>query len=114
MSADLMNAPASDAADVAAEFRRLKEWWNRETAYLSNMNQMLQHPAYRGIIALGPPVVPILLRELETNPDWWFEALRRITGESPAQPEDRGDLHRLSAAWLKWGREHGMFDQDGP
>ncbi len=114
MSADLMNAPASDPTDVAAEFRRLKEWWNRETAYLSNMNQILQHPAYQAIIALGPAVVPILLQELETQPDWWFEALRRITGANPAQPEDRGDLRRLSAAWVKWGHEHGTMDTDGP
>lgn len=114
MSADLLNAPASETADVAAEFRRLKEWWNREIAYLSNMNQIVRHPAYQAVIALGPAVVPILLRELETDPHWWFEALRRITGENPAQPDDRGDLRRLSAVWLRWGREHGAINQDEP
>ena len=114
MSADLMNAPASDSADVAAEFRRLKEWWLRETAYLSNMNQIVQHPAYQGVIALGPAVVPILLRELATDPHWWFEALRRITGENPTRPEDRGDFRRILAAWLKWSRETGASDPNEP
>jgi hypothetical protein len=107
MSADLMNAPASDPTDVAAEFRRLEEWWFRETGHLSNLDYAYRHPAYQAVIALGPPVVPILLRELRTKPHWWFEALAEITGEDPMRPEDAGRFDQIAGRWLDWGRAHG-------
>jgi hypothetical protein len=109
MSADLLNAPAPEVNDVAAEFRRLEQWWNRETAVLSNLNVAYKHPAYQAIIALGPPVVPILLRELETKPDCWFKALRELTGANVVPRDDAGNLPSMAAAWIKWGRDSGVI-----
>lgn len=106
MSSILNNTPPA-AADVEAEFRRLAEWWNRETAILSDMGRACRHPAYRAIIALGPPVVPILLNELRTNPDWWFEALEELTGANPLTADDGGKVRQMAAKWVQWGREHG-------
>ena len=48
-----------------------------------------------------------LLRELEKEPDHWFVALRTITGADPVAPEDAGRMDRMSAAWVRWGKEHG-------
>ena len=50
---------------------------------------------------------PLLLRELERDPDHWFAALKAITGANPADPADRGRIDKLAAAWLKWGKEAG-------
>jgi hypothetical protein len=58
------------------------------------------HPAYQQIIGLGPAGVPLLLRELEREPDHWFWALRAITGEDPVPEEARGRLREMAAAWL--------------
>jgi hypothetical protein len=110
MSAELLNAPAPEVKDVAEEFRRLAEWWDRETAVVSNLNVSFKHPAYQAIIALGPPVIPILLHELETNPHWWFRALRELTGANVVPRDDAGNLPRMAAAWIKWGREHGHLE----
>ena len=62
-------------------FLELAERWRAETGMLSNMNKVLSHPAYEEIIAMGPPAVPLILRELRDWPGHWFRALKRITGE---------------------------------
>jgi hypothetical protein len=92
---------------VEERFQQLASVWRKEVAPLSSVTAMSQHPAYQEIIALGPDVVPILLRELEQRPDHWFVALHELTGAAPVPPEDRGKLDRMAAAWLRWAKEHG-------
>jgi hypothetical protein len=65
------------------------------------------HPAFQEIVGMGTAVVPLLLRELANRPGHWHWALRRITGEEPVPAEDRGDVAKAAAAWLRWGKEHG-------
>ena len=73
----------------------------------SSSARLAEHPAYQQIIALGPEIVPLLLRELERSPDHWFRALHALTGADPVPPESRGKLPEMAAAWLRWGREQG-------
>jgi len=61
---------------------------------------------YQAITNLGPPVVPLLLRELQREPDYWFTALHAIVGEDPVPPADRGNLARMTQHWLAWGHQH--------
>jgi hypothetical protein len=65
------------------------------------------HPAYQMIIGMGPEAVPLLLRELESNVDNWFWALRAITEEDPVPASARGDGEAMAKAWLDWGRDQG-------
>lgn len=109
MSSILNNAPPA-AVDVEAEFRRLAEWWNRETGVLSNLNKMFAHPAYRQIVALGPPVIPVLLREMRDKPDWWVGALHELTGANPVPKEHAGRLRDMAADWVAWGRQNGYIE----
>ena len=109
MSTALVEPKPQGTKDVEAEFRRLSEWWSRETGYLSNLTRAYEHPAYRQIVALGPAVVPTILRELETRLDWWLGALREITGENPVPPESRGNLSKMAAHWVDWGRTQGLI-----
>ena len=89
-------------------FRRLTREWRDETEHLSSMTQMMMHPKYQSIIGLGPEVVPLLLRELKEAPDYWFWALRAITEEDPTNPEDAGNLQKMTDAWLQWAEEKGF------
>jgi hypothetical protein len=107
MSSTLLNSPEPEAIDVEAEFRRLADLWYREAGLLSNLRKAYQHPAYQAIIALGPPVVPVLLRQLEAKPGWWFAALRELTGANPAAPEHCGKLDFIAADWVAWGCRNG-------
>lgn len=88
------------------KFDNLKTQWKQETRLLSFI--FSDHPAYQGIIQLGMPVVPILLREMRDNPDWWGAALEAITGENPCRfPEMSGRLDLIAKAWVDWGIERG-------
>jgi hypothetical protein len=107
MSAELLNNTPVAGVDVEAEFQRLAEWWTRETGYLSSLTEAFKHPAYRAIVALGPVVVPVLLRQLEKDPDWWFGALNELTGANPIPLDHRGNLGAMAADWVAWGRTNG-------
>ncbi len=69
---------------------------------------MAKHPAYRQIVEMGPAVVPLLLAELKRKPDFWFAALREITGENPAPPASAGKIKEMARAWVEWGRKRGL------
>jgi hypothetical protein len=58
---------------------------------------------------MGPAAVPLILRELERQPDHWFWALTAITGEDPVRPEDAGNIERMAQAWLALGQEQGYI-----
>jgi hypothetical protein len=95
--------------DIERRFRQLVAEWQRDVAALSSTTARVQHPSYRAIIALGPPVVPLLLRELEQRPNHWFAALRSLTGADPVSPSDRRRLGPMTDACVKWGKEHGYL-----
>jgi hypothetical protein len=101
--------PAPQPAETLEQrFKRLASTWQAETAYTSSSTEMFEHPAYQEIIGMGRQAVPLLLRELEREPDHWFWALRTITGANPVPARDGGNLARMAECWLRWGRENGF------
>jgi hypothetical protein len=97
------------AENIEERFARLAATWHRAVAHQSSSRLRDNHPAYQEIIRLGPPVVPLLLRDLEVNRRHWFTALTAITGVNPVPREDAGDIPRMIDAWLRWGRENGYY-----
>jgi hypothetical protein len=102
-------ADPTEAAEPTREqrFRALVALWKRERGPYSSSAQLAQHPAYQQIIGMGPEVIPLLLRELEQEPDHWFRALHALTGANPVPAASRGKVREMAEAWLKWGREQG-------
>jgi hypothetical protein len=101
------DVPWVETSGLEAIFLDLVAQWERAMGMLSLVQKMVMHPAYQRIIGMGQPVVPLILRELEREPDHWFWALEAITGANPVLPEQRGRLDEMAAAWLAWGRENG-------
>ena len=99
--------PSASPESVEQRFRQLEAIWTAETGYLSSYTDIVEHPALREIIGLGQAVVPLMLRDLEERPRLWVWALPTITGTDPVPPEDAGNIARMSAAWLQWGRANG-------
>ncbi len=93
-------------ADMQLEqtFNNLAKKWKRDTMHFSLVQQMVLHPAYQEIIGLGPEVIPLILQELEKESNFWFWALRSLTGEDPVTEDMRGDVMAMREAWLDWGR----------
>ena len=95
--------------DVASEqIKFLIETIKRECAHLSSVREVGQHPAYLRIIEMGPPALPLLLREVEESPDHWFLALREITQENPVLAEHRGVISGMAQDWLRWARDREL------
>jgi len=100
--------PPPNTETIEQRLRRLEEQWKADTEFLSDAGKIVSHPAFRAIIALGRQAVPIMLRDLETQPSLWVWALPEIVGESPVSPGEGGNIRKMTEAWLKWGREKGL------
>lgn len=94
--------------DVEPVFRRLVKEWRHETRYSSSSHDKILHPAYQQIIGLGPVAVPLLLHELQDDPDIWFWALGSITRENPVP--HGANFAEAVQAWLDWGRAEGIIE----
>lgn len=90
------------------KFKRLTQQWHEERGAASSITEIAMCPAYQKIIAMGEAVLPLILRQLESEgdePDMWFWALRAITNVNPVTEDMRGDMVAMAQAWLAWGRE---------
>ena len=58
---------------------------------------------------MGEAVVPFMLRDLEQSPHFWVWALPRITGANPVLASDRGNIVKMSDAWLHWGKDRYLY-----
>src|SRR5262249_10582837 len=86
---------------VEIRFRQLEAQWKANTEFLSDTGKIINHPSFQEIIALGEPVVPLLLKDLESTPSFWVWALSEITGENPVPEADGGNIRKMTEAWLK-------------
>jgi len=90
-----------------AKFLKLAAQWREDTAFCSSVLEMATTPAYQQIIGMGRSALPHIFQELSKQPDHWFWALKAITCEDPVPDEDKGNLQRMTAAWLVWGARSG-------
>ncbi len=90
-------------------FQALKDDWKLRTRHLSNVAQIALVFSYQQVIGMGPKAVPLILTELQREPDHWFWALEAITGENPVPKQDAGDIEASATAWLEWGKQNGLL-----
>jgi hypothetical protein len=99
--------PAPSDAELELRFQALASEWKAQRGYTSSITKMSMHHAYQQIIGLGPRAIPLLLRELEREPDHWFWALKVLTGINPVPPEARDKIEKMAEHWVSWGRQQG-------
>lgn len=92
---------------VVSKFERLVAEWKTTRNQLNSGTEIFMHPTYQQIIGMGTEVVPLILREIETNIDDWFWALKAITGKDPVPPVHRGRLKLMASDWLDWAKKQG-------
>lgn len=102
-----LSAPTSQSQSQLT-FRKLADQWLRETMYSSSSEEIVLHPAYQSIIAMGPTAIPLVMAELASQRGHWFWALRFLTGSDPV-PEG-SNIVDARDAWLVWGRQHGYLE----
>jgi hypothetical protein len=89
------------------KFQSLVSEWKENTRFMSSSTAMILDTAYQEIVGMGPSVIPFILRELETRPDYWFPALKALTGVDPVPSSERGKIRAMAKAWLDWARDQG-------
>lgn len=109
LAREYWDTPSRRLENIPLNFNALVKEWTEDVELVSSYEEMITHPAYQGIIALGKEAVPLLLRELKYRPHYWFSALRAITDENPVPEEKRGDLDAMASAWLEWGHKNGFL-----
>lgn len=95
----------SQQREARRRFGALLKEWQADTADLSSLSAITNHPSYKQIIGLGPKALQFIFDELERAPNYWFDALRSITHDDPVRPEDRGNLQAMKRAWLDWAAD---------
>jgi hypothetical protein len=93
--------------DARERFRQLAAQWKERSRHLSNTAQMAMLKPYQQIIGMGERAVPLILEELQREPDQWFWALEAITQENPVPPEAAGKVRQMADAWVAWGKQRG-------
>jgi hypothetical protein len=106
----LTSAPAPEPtvevdAALAERFGGLVEQWEQETMFTSSAHEIVLSKAYQRIIALGPPVIPLVLEKLKTEPHGWMWALQALAQDDVA--EGAGSVEEAAELWLDWGRARG-------
>ena len=91
------------------EFECLSTEWRNDRPRGVDVAQIVTHPAYQGIIDMGPLAIPLILKELEREVDHWFWALHSLTGADPVPEDSMGNLSAMAEAWLSWGRDEGYI-----
>lgn len=99
----------SDRESLARQFRELAEAWRSRKGPISSIARMAILPEYQQIMAMGPPIIPIILRELQRKPDHWFWALHYLTKADPVREDELGNLRKMADAWIRWGKENGYL-----
>lgn len=94
--------------EVEREFYELANKWRENIAEDSSITNITENINYLRIIALGEPVVPLILKELRREPAPWFLALNAITGEMTIGNEYPGDFARMAQEWVNWGVRNGF------
>ena len=71
---------------------------------MSSWSQKSDHEAYRQILALGPEVVPDILRWIQQGgAGHWGQALTLLAGERPEKVQAAKTLPEARQAWIDWG-----------
>ena len=105
---DLIAAfPLLPSARLEMDFEQLASKWKRETAGFSSDAQKMRHSSVQSILKMGEAAVPLILRDLQNRPAWWFGVLRTLTGADPVPMNKRGLLDESAAAWIAWGKKNG-------
>lgn len=102
-------AGLATARDLEKRFQKLATKWKAETIHLSSPHDTYLHPSYSQIIGMGMAAVPLILRSMQTEPYDWFFALRAISRENPVPAGAAGDVKRMTALWLAWGKRNGFI-----
>jgi len=112
ISADIVDANKPNPGLVSGLERKFREYadkWYAETRRDSSITRILSNENYLRVIELGTPVIPLILKELQSRPRPWFLVLRVLTKNENVGRGYPGNFEKMAEAWINWGRERGII-----
>ncbi len=94
----------AEATELEQIFNGLVKNWKEATGGYSVTTRRYGHLSYQSILVLKEDVIPLILRELQQRPDWWFEALKALTKENPVAAG--ATFEEAVNAWIDWGKRN--------
>lgn len=93
------------------QFYSLSKKWKKEVGGYSTMIHITGNDNYLDIIGMGKDVVPLILKELEKEADYWFVALKHTAkpDTDPVPDDHYGDIEKMREDWLNWGKEQKLI-----
>jgi hypothetical protein len=93
------------------EFNLLADRWELETRNLSSPSAIVGHPAVLEMMELDDDIVPMIIQRMQYRPWFWFDILMRLTkvSDDPIDSSMRGDMQKMTDAWLRWGESRGII-----
>lgn len=88
------------------------EQWVKDTAHLSAVEDMQDHPSYEALKDAGEDILPFVFEVIEDRvvSVGLFTLLADITGAQPIEKDHRGHVPSMREDWLEWGRKNGYVD----
>ncbi len=99
---DAVGRYAKSELDYVDRFYSLLKQWRMDTLFVSSITEAVEHPAFKGILALGEKAIPLIISEIERYPDLLIESLPILTGKNPVSDSDMGDIPTMAATWIEW------------
>jgi hypothetical protein len=89
-------------APLSEQFARLADQWKLGIGAISDPQEIRALPGFAELVRLGQDIIPLVLKELDKEPTYWFEVLADITGHDPTPSEHAGDVDEMISAWKRW------------
>lgn len=87
----------------------LLDQYNKETLYISSLSQMQTTPSFLGLLHIGQPTIPLILKKIRTQPDVSLcILLEKIINKIPftIEENEKGNVTEICKKWIKWGKEN--------
>lgn len=87
---------------IEEKFNFLKNKWEKETAPISSVSEIINNKNYLEILKMGEIIIPLVIKDLEETNNHWFYLLFSLTGENPVPKKNAGDMVKMTNDWVKW------------
>ena len=91
--------------EIAERFRALTDEWEahrQSVLFSSKIRDTLNHPAYRALVDLGDPALPLIIERYRTDSLPWAFVLQEITGVRMIDDPGSFRPDELRRRWIDW------------
>jgi hypothetical protein len=93
--------------DFVQRFYSLLNIWRSDTAFFSDPDLIVAHPAFQALVELAGDIVPLAIEDLRARPSNLVWVLDDAIGEVEYPRDIIGDLVAMSNAWIDWAERNG-------